>query len=357
MHRLDQQLLIRLAMTFVLILGVITLSAVLSQAARLTDDVLEQGMSLSQFGLMLLSLTPKMAELVTPLSFGVALVLVCVHRNESGATLLVRTAGRSPLSDGGVLTLFSALLAGGLLIVSGTLIPASQKAYRLLNAKLQQVSLDETVLPIGVPFRVGNAVQLTIGAHLDDGLYEDLFVVDHSAVDETLILHAKRATLAPSLENTGVLTLEQGQLQRISADGQQTSVNFVRTSLSLDLPTSPLKVSALDRVDTRSSLRLLAEVGDAAAAEELTRRLVAALSLISFSALTAMVLFARRPQAAGQASLALMLIGVLIVFLLLQSALISASGFSRETVVTVLAVSLAPFVFLPFISLGRRVAR
>ena len=75
MHRLDQQLLIRLAMTFVLILGVITLSAVLSQAARLTDDVLEQGMSLSQFGLMLLSLTPKMAELVTPLSFGVAMVL------------------------------------------------------------------------------------------------------------------------------------------------------------------------------------------------------------------------------------------------------------------------------------------
>lgn len=80
MHRLDQQLLARLTMTFVLILAVVMLSAVLSQAARLTDDILERGMSIEQFGLMLLALTPKMAELVTPLSFGVAVVwCVCTE--------------------------------------------------------------------------------------------------------------------------------------------------------------------------------------------------------------------------------------------------------------------------------------
>ena len=357
MHRLDQQLLIRLAMTFVLILTVVTLSAVLSQAARLTDDVLEQGMSLYQFGLMLLSLTPKMAELVTPLSFGVAVVLVCVHRNESGATLLVRTAGRSPLSDGGVLTFFAACVAAGLLVASSTLIPASQKAYRLLNAELQQVGLDERVLPVGVPFTVGRDVRLTIGAHVDDGMYEDLLVVDYSALDETIIVRAKRARLAPSADNSGVLTLEQGQLQRITATGQQTTVSFASTSLALDLPATTPNPAALNRVDTRSSLRLLAEAADAASAEELTRRLAAALSLISFSAMTALVLFDRRPQAAGQAPLALMLIGALIVFLVLQSALISASGFSQETALAVLATSMAPFFFLPFISLGRRMAR
>jgi lipopolysaccharide export LptBFGC system permease protein LptF len=357
MHRLDQQLLARLTMTFVLILAVVTLSAVLSQAARLTDDILERGMSIEQFGLMLLALTPKMAELVTPLSFGVAVVLVCVHRTESGTTLLLRTAGRSPLSEVGVLTLFAMVMAGGLLAISGSLIPASQKTYRLLNAELQQVGLDEMTLPVGVPFEVGEGVRLTIGAHVDDGLYQDLFVVDYSAAEETLILTAKTATLKPSVDGRGVLTLEQGQLQRVSSMGQQTSVNFVSTSLALDLPSSSPNLTVVNRADTRSSLQLAAEIADAAAAEELTRRLAAAISLISFSALTALVLFDRRPQATGQALPALILIGVLIAFLLLQSALISASGFSPETAMTVLVVSAAPLIILPFISLGRRFAR
>ena len=92
MRRLDQQFLSRLLMIFVLILGVIALSATLSQAARLTGNILERGLTLGQFALILLTIVPKMAELVTPLAFGIAVVLACVHRNESGTTLLLRAA-------------------------------------------------------------------------------------------------------------------------------------------------------------------------------------------------------------------------------------------------------------------------
>ena len=65
MQRLDRILLLRLLVIFALILTVVTLSAVLSQAARLTDEVLRTGMSLSEFGGLILLIVPKMAELVT----------------------------------------------------------------------------------------------------------------------------------------------------------------------------------------------------------------------------------------------------------------------------------------------------
>ena len=68
MQRLDRILLLRLLAIFGLILTVVTLSAVLSQAARLTDEVLRAGMSLSEFGGLILLIVPKMAELVTPLA-------------------------------------------------------------------------------------------------------------------------------------------------------------------------------------------------------------------------------------------------------------------------------------------------
>ena len=36
-----------------------------------------------------------MAELVTPLAFGIAVILACVQRNEAGTTLLLRAALRT----------------------------------------------------------------------------------------------------------------------------------------------------------------------------------------------------------------------------------------------------------------------
>ena len=114
--------------------------------------------------------------------------------------------------------------------------------------------------------------------------------------------------------------------------------------------------TSMRRVDTRSSLDLLTQRTDAAAAEELTRRLAAALSLVSFSILAAGVLFERRPGLSGQALSAVFLIAVLVVFLLLQSAVISGSGFSDQTLWLVLTISIAPIALLPFIRLGRRLA-
>lgn len=72
MQRLDRHLIQRILLIYLIILVVVTLSATLSQAARLTDEVLENGMGLQQFGLLLLTIVPKMAELVTPLAFGIA---------------------------------------------------------------------------------------------------------------------------------------------------------------------------------------------------------------------------------------------------------------------------------------------
>lgn len=356
MRRLDQQFLSRLLMIFVLILGVIALSATLSQAARLTENILERGLTLGQFALILLTIVPKMAELVTPLAFGIAVVLACVHRNESGTTLLLRAAGRSALVDGVAVTVIAAMTAAGLLLLSGAVIPQSQGAYRTLNAQMQQDSLAAITLPIGSPIAVGAGVMLTVGAHTADGLFHDIEVVDYSARDETTIITATRATLSPAPDGAAILTLENGRLQRIDPTGRQTLLNFTSTALAVDLPTRRTPKSNQHPVDTRSSLDLLADRTDAAAAEELTRRLAAALSLVSFSVLAAGLLFGRRPAVGGQALLAVILIAVLVVFLLLQSAVISGSGFSDHTLWFVLTLSIAPLALLPFIRLGRRLA-
>jgi len=365
MHRLDQRFLVRTAGAFALILIVITLSATLSQAARLTADILERGLSLSQFAMVLLTMMPKMVELVIPLAFGIAMVLVCIHRNENGTTLLLRAAGRSPLVDGALVSMLGLGVGLGLLALSGLVVPNTQLTFRTLYTQAQANSAAAVTLPVSVPFSVGDNITLVIGAHPRDGRYEDLVAIDTSGREETVILRAAWATLSSSSEGQAVLELQDGSIQRVTDEGRQTHLSFTSTALSLDqlgvepaLTTSAGTTRRPDRVDTRSTQQLLEQQhSDAAARKELIRRLAAALSLVSFSVLTAAVLFGRRPHVNGQALAALTLIGVLVIFLLLQSALISTSGFSPLRIWLVLAISITPLILSPFIRLVQPLKR
>ena len=155
------------------------------------------------------------------------MVLACVHRNESGTTLLLRAAGRSALVDGVAVTVIAAMTAAGLLLLSGVVIPQSQGAYRTLNAQMQQDSLAAITLPIGSPIAVGAGVMLTVGAHTADGLFHDIEVVDYSARDETTIItcHARHALALPP-DGAAILTLENGRLQRIDPTGRTDPAEF-----------------------------------------------------------------------------------------------------------------------------------
>jgi len=358
MHRLDQQFVLRATVVFGLILSVIALSATLSQAARLTDDILERGVDLAYFAAVLLAMVPKMLELVAPLAFGIAVVLTCAYRNEAGTTLLLRAAGRSPVRDTLVVGLYSLVAASVLLVLSGAVVPKTQVAYRSLFAQAQSDSLQNAALPMNQPFAIGPDLTLTIGAHQSDGQYSNLTLADHLAQDETVILRADEASLSPTPDGRAALTLRGGSMQRISGDGRLSQLSFSSTTIALDRWNDASGATALHRrMDTLSTRSLFGMAHlRMDALEELTRRLVAAVSLISFSVLAASLLFVSPPPQRVQTATAVSLIGVLVVFLLLQSAMISASGFSQTTAGLVLAISASPLILSPFIRLARRMA-
>ena len=153
------------------------------------------------------------------------------------------------------------------------------------------------------------------------------------------------------------------------ADGQTTTLRFASTQLPLALPdprglVAPMLADRLNRADTLSSAVLLRQIsaGDAPSAltAELTRRGAAALSVLAFGLLASGLLFARRPDGRRQTLPATALLVFLILYLLIQTTLLSARGFSPATGGLVLAISLSPPILAPvlqaLIGLARRPA-
>lgn len=355
MQRLDRHLIQRILLIYLIILVVVTLSATLSQAARLTDEVLENGMGLQQFGLLLLTIMPKMAELVTPLAFGIAVVLACVQRNEARTTLLMRAAGRSPAQDTLLvagLAFVAALVFGA---ISSTLVPVNQTTYRALFSQAQQQGLEQFDLPLGQPFAINDRLTIQVQDHPADGAFSGVTIVEQRPESgQTRILRAERATLEMDGNGMAQLTLREGSLVQLGPTGDvQQSLSFKQSTLPFALP-QPSVLRAIDRVDTKGSLSLWAQRTDQAAAEELIRRLAVVLSVFCFANLAAGVLFARSPEPSGQTPLAIFLVAFLIVFLLLQTTLLSAPGFSLLTAVIVLLIALSPLSVLPIIRIGQR---
>ncbi|MEC8154579.1 MAG: LptF/LptG family permease, partial [Pseudomonadota bacterium] len=196
MQRLDRILLLRLLAIFGLILTVVALSAVLSQAARLTDEVLRAGMSLSEFGGLILLIVPKMAELVTPLAFGIAVILACVQRNEAGTTLLLRAAGRAPRVDAAVIASGSLAVALVLFACASVLVPLNQVQYRQAFALAQQQGIERLRIPAGQPVELVPGLSLQVEQHREAGVFEGVTVVDLTRPDERLIIRAERAELS-----------------------------------------------------------------------------------------------------------------------------------------------------------------
>ena len=369
MQRLDRILLLRLLAIFGLILTVVTLSAVLSQAARLTDEVLRAGMSLSEFGGLILLIVPKMAELVTPLAFGIAVILACVQRNEAGTTLLLRAAGRAPRVDAAVIASGSLAVALVLFACASVLVPLNQVQYRQAFALAQQQGIERLRIPAGQPVELVPGLSLQVEQHHEAGVFKGVTVVDLTRPDERLIIRAERAELSRTGSLALSLQLTQAQVQQTRADGQTTTLRFASTQLPLTLPdprglVAPMLADRLNRADTLSSAALLRQIsaGDAPSAltAELTRRGAAALSVLAFGLLASGLLFARRPDGRRQTLPATALLVFLILYLLIQTTLLSARGFSPATRELVLAISLSPPILAPvlqaLIGLARRPA-
>ena len=369
MQRLDRILLRRLLAIFGLILTVVTLSAVLSQAARLTDEVLRAGMSLSEFGGLILLIVPKMAELVTPLAFGIAVILACVQRNEAGTTLLLRAAGRAPRVDAAVIASGSLAVALVLFACASVLVPLNQVQYRQAFALAQQQGIERVRIPAGQPVELVPGLSLQVEQHREAGVFEGVTVVDLTRPGERLMIRAERAELSRTGTRALSLQLTQAQVQQTMADGQTTTLRFASTQLPITMPDprgliAPMLADRLNRADTLSSAALLRQIsaGDAppALTAELTRRGAAALSVLAFGLLASGLLFARRPDGRRQTLPATALLVFLILYLLIQTTLLSSRGFSPATGGLVLASSLSPLILAPglqaLIGLARRPA-
>ncbi|MAH87609.1 MAG: hypothetical protein CMF26_03245 [Kiloniella sp.] len=374
MQRLDRMFLARLLAIFVLILTVVALSAVLSQAARLTDEVLRAGIALDEFGALILLLAPKMIELVTPLAFGIAVILACVQRNETGTTLLLRAAGRPARTDAMLIAGGSLAVGLGLFVYASLLVPLNQSQYRQTFALVKQQGIEQLSLPVGTAVSMAPGLSLRVEKQAASGVFEGVTVVDLRRPDARVMLRADRAELRPIASDSQQLLLRLINAEVIHTDsnGQTALLSFASTDLPLTLsrgagrdddPSEVLPTSGdrLQRADTRSSTALLQQISALgpstrqvvstpdrlAATVELTRRCAAALSVIGFGLFAGWLLLSRRPDGRGQTLPATGLLVFLIVYLMIQTALLSASGFNVVTGALVLAIALSPPILFP----------
>ena len=218
MQRLDRMFLARLLAIFVLILTVVALSAVLSQAARLTDEVLRAGIALDEFGALILLLAPKMIELVTPLAFGIAVILACVQRNETGTTLLLRAAGRPARTDAMLIAGGSLAVGLGLFVYASLLVPLNQSQYRQTFALVKEQGIEQLSLPVGTAVSMAPGLSLRVEKQAASGVFEGVTVVDLRRPDARVMLRADRAELRPIASDSQQLLLRLINAEVIHTD-------------------------------------------------------------------------------------------------------------------------------------------
>ena len=334
MQRLDRILLLRLLAIFALILTVVTLSAVLSQAARLTDEVLRAGMSLSEFGGLILLIVPKMAELVTPLAFGIAVILACVQRNEAGTTLLLRAAGRAPRVDASVITGGSLVVALLLFACASVLVPLNQSQYRQAFALAQQQGIERLRIPPGQPVTLVPGLSLHSSGTARPGCSRaspwSTLPAPASSPD-----HSRRARRTEPSQRAGAFS---GTDRGAGATNHGRWADNLASFCQHRASPHPARSARAGRAHAQRPADAAAFDGTAGRsaqatphpllAAELTRRGAAALSVLAFGLLASGLLFARRPDGRRQTLPATALLVFLILYLLIQTTLLSARGFS-----------------------------
>ncbi|WP_367715178.1 LptF/LptG family permease [Nitratireductor sp. GISD-1A_MAKvit] len=195
-----------------------------TQVLNRIDLVTDSGQSAGTFFFVAALVLPSVIPIVIPFALGIAVAQTLATMNADSELVVINASGapRSIIVKPVLIIAIGASLAS--FMINNTLEPASRQAFRtvLANARADLIT---TVLQEGSFQKVDDGLFVQVSERLPNGLLGGIFVSDSRDENTKLIYHA-RTGAAVEREGGSVLVMQDGMVQRQSANGDVSTIRF-----------------------------------------------------------------------------------------------------------------------------------
>ncbi|MCR4269196.1 LPS export ABC transporter permease LptF [Nitratireductor sp. ZSWI3] len=195
-----------------------------TQVLNRIDLVTDSGQSAGTFFLVAALVLPAVIPVVIPFALGIAVAQTLATMNTDSELAVINASGapRGTIIRPILIIALGASIAS--FLINNTLEPASRQAFRsiLANARADLIT---TVLQEGSFQKVGDGLFVQISERLPNGLLGGIFVADSRDEKTKLVYHARTGA---TVERDGgsILVMQDGMIQRESANGDVSTIRF-----------------------------------------------------------------------------------------------------------------------------------
>ncbi|WP_336065557.1 LptF/LptG family permease [Nitratireductor rhodophyticola] len=195
-----------------------------TQVLNRIDLVTDSGQSAGTFFFVAALVLPSVIPIVIPFALGIAIAQTLATMNSDSELVVINASGapRATIIRPILIIAIGASLAS--FLINNTLEPASRQAFRsvLANARADLIT---TVLQEGSFQKVDDGLFVQVSERLPNGLLGGIFVADSRDENTKLVYHA-RTGAAVEREGGSILVMQDGMVQRQSANGDVSTIRF-----------------------------------------------------------------------------------------------------------------------------------
>lgn len=195
-----------------------------TQVLNRIDLVTDSGQSAGTFFLVAALVLPAVIPIVIPFALGIAVAQTLATMNTDSELVVINAAGapRATIVRPILIIAIAASIAS--FLINNTLEPASRQAFRsiLANARADLIT---TVLQEGSFQKVDDGLFVQVSQRLPNGQLGGIFVADSREKNTKLVYHARTGATVEQ-DGGSILVMQDGMIQRESANGDVSTIRF-----------------------------------------------------------------------------------------------------------------------------------
>ncbi|MDS1134739.1 LPS export ABC transporter permease LptF [Nitratireductor indicus] len=195
-----------------------------TQVLNRIDLVTDSGQSAGTFFLVAALVLPAVIPIVIPFALGIAVAQTLATMNTDSELVVINASGapRATIVRPILIIAIAASIAS--FLINNTLEPASRQAFRsiLANARADLIT---TVLQEGSFQKVDDGLFVQVSQRLPNGQLGGIFVADSREKNTKLVYHARTGATVEQ-DGGSILVMQDGMIQRESANGDVSTIRF-----------------------------------------------------------------------------------------------------------------------------------
>ncbi len=195
-----------------------------TQVLNRIDLVTDSGQSAGTFFLVAALVLPAVIPVVIPFALGIAVAQTLATMNTDSELVVINASGapRATIVRPILIIAIAASIAS--FLINNTLEPASRQAFRsiLANARADLIT---TVLQEGSFQKVDDGLFVQVSQRLPNGQLGGIFVADSREKNTKLVYHARTGATVEQ-DGGSILVMQDGMIQRESANGDVSTIRF-----------------------------------------------------------------------------------------------------------------------------------